>query len=387
MRYFTTLLCLTALIGAMAADAQESSLVFHVTDVWREPIARAAVYAGTAPQPGMVPLSTSTQDGRCTIDTAPGQIVTVVQPRFAPLTIPIEQSDIERGYITAILYEGGAVQANFRVGSKPAESDYIVLQYADPMIYGGWFQQESQRTGSVRFSHVPEGLAYLTAGIGFGGAFRTTTLPVQVENESTNYMQLAISVGSAAIRGTVIGPDGSPVPATLSGTFIFDRRIEELRGQTDDDGNFALTFLPDAPLVFRASLEEGLLKRVDFDLTGGDELERDIRFDEGTSVDVVVKGAPRFDWIDVFLLDAAITADKIRDPTDRATYLRSARYARLESETAELTIPGVQPGQYTQLAVATRVENGRRIATISEFKSLTVGDGDLTSTIEFRTSE
>lgn len=386
MRLNAVLLCLITLAGSAVAGAQETPLLVSVTDVWRSPLAGARVYSGAAVRPGAEPLAESGEDGRCTISVAAGTMVTVEHSSFAPLVVPIEQSDLERGYITAILYLGGAVQANFRVGGEPMRSDYVLLRYADPAIYGGVFQAESSRNGNVRFSNVPEGLAYVTGGARVGEALRTATVPVQVENESSSYAQLAISAGNAAIRGRVISPDGTPTAAALSGTFIFDRRIEELHAETDEAGAFELTRLPGAALVLRARAN-GLLKRVDFPLEADAQIDRDIRFDEGATVRVDIDGAPEFTWIDVFILESTITPDRIRDLTDRATYLRSARNARLRSKDTVVAVPGVPPGDYAVVALATRVENDRRITSVSQFEPVSVRDEDVDARVEFPASE
>lgn len=381
VRAIALVLTVTALHAAAAP--QESPLLILVTDVWRNPIADARVYRGVAPSDDDVPLTTSGEDGRCTVSLTADSDLTVDHPDFAPLVISIAEGDVDRGYVTAILFEGGAIQASFRVGGEGVETDYAFVTYADPTIYGGIIQAKSKPDGNLRFNHVPAGLAYVTMGVNLGGARRSETVLVQVDDKSTSYVQLRVTPGSAGVRGTVVGVGGNPVEARLSGTLLFNRRIEELAAETDAHGNFAIVYLPQTQLVLRAFADDGLMKRVVVPLAADTGTERDIRFDEGATLTVSVENAPQFEWLDVFVLDGQVAPEALRDPSDRATYVRAARNARLRATDAPVRVPGVLPGDYTLVVLATTLEDQRRTTSVSQFQPLTITRQSTTARVEF----
>lgn len=391
IRVFSATVCAVAGVfaGATAVQAAEP-LELRVYTVRQEPVDNATLYrGGTAANPGPA-IGTTGETGTLEFEAEVGETFVVSTGWSAPQRIEIAASDVARGYVAPILYNGAQVSSRL-TGQVPSGSKRATIEFADPWLLGEALETEVGEDGRFRFQQLPSGLAFLTATVETGGFVRRVERAIRVGPGGMRNYVLMFQAGSATVEGRVYDIDGNPVTASILGQIWVSRIGEGFRVETDSLGRFSAGPLPVDSATIRAELDDGTIKRVDTELVEDESTAVEIRFGRGATIECSIEGAPSNVPVDVLVVDDHYR--EITHPTPRHAdmYLEVARVARRDVDASRITLHGVPDGKFTVFA-QTRVPgipSDRVLVVASSITTIEVEDGAPPDpvTLRFRNSE
>jgi len=324
----------------------------RVIDSSGKGVSGAQIFIGGVPQQWQMErqrrgLSGGDGSFRLTSLSAGQAEISAAHSSFSSKSISVNLVPHIENKVDIVLSAGGTIEGRITENGKtPLAGQYV---YAN--VNNDHRQAQTDADGRYSLAGLPDGKVNVGASLQMGGSNRSQNATVDVKDGFVNEVNFDFRPGNATIEGVVYAEPGVPVGGEtwVNGTITTPTGTTESYGtQTGSDGTYRLDGMVAGALSLRVFSQQGGNKRISLTIADGTHTQKDILLYGGSTVRVSVSGAGT--QSSVILVAGPVSMTEFSMQHVQELYQDMVSQAGVVN--GEATMAGVEPGQYTAVAVS-----------------------------------